>query len=193
LKILLKSILNAMFLGIAFPLALLSGFGRLSPAYTFGAQSCALIPGLPGDYLRVAYYRLTLEQCSLESRIQFGSFFAHREAKVARAVYIGSYCVLGKTVIGERTQIGSGVQILSGSRQHPRDAEGRIMGSQHGIFETVHIGADCWIGSGAIILAEVGSGSTIGAGSVVVKPVPTGSIAVGNPARVIGKTHESLA
>jgi acetyltransferase-like isoleucine patch superfamily enzyme len=68
-----------------------------------------------------------------------------------------------------------------------------MMGSQHGIFETVRIGADCWIGSGAIILAEVGSGSTIGAGSVVVKPVPAGSIAVGNPARVIGKTHESLA
>jgi len=64
------------------------------------------------------------------------------------------------------------------------------MGSEHGIFVTVGIGADCWIGSGAILLAAVGAGSTIGAGSVVVHPVPAGSIAVGNPARVVGKTNE---
>jgi len=117
----------------------------------------------------------------------------YRETTVGRGVYIGGYCVLGRTVIGERTQIGSGVQIVSGKRQHPRDAEGRIMGSEHGIFETVGIGADCWIGSGSILLAEVGDRSTIGAGSVVVHPVPAGSVAVGNPARVVGRTHERLA
>lgn len=193
MKTVLKKFLHGIFLALAFPLALSSGFGRLASAYRFWAQSCALAPGLPGDYLRIAYYHLTLEECSLQSRIQFGSFFVHRETKVGCSVYIGAYCVLGKTVIGERTQIGSGVQILSGKRQHPRDSEGRILGGQHGIFETVGIGADCWIGSGSIILAEVGSGSTIGAGSVVVHPVPAGSVAVGNPARVIGKTHESLA
>ena len=193
MKTILKKFLHAIFLAIAFPLALSSGFGRLAPAYSFWAQSCALAPGLPGDYLRIAYYRLTLEECSVESRIQFGSFFAHPQARVARGVYIGSYCVLGRTSIGERTQIGSGVQVLSGKHQHPRDAEGRIMGSERGIFEMVGIGADCWIGSGAILLAEVGSGSTIGAGSVVVHPVPAGSIAAGNPARVVGKTHERLA
>jgi len=193
LKIFLKKFLHAVFLALAFPLALSSGFGRFPPAFRFWAQSCALVPGLPGDYLRVAYYRQTLEECSMESRVDFGSFFAHPQAKVARGVYIGPYSVLGRTAIGERTQIGSGVQILSGKRQHPRDAEGRIMGSAHGIFETVGIGADCWIGSGSILLAEVGSRSTIGAGSVVVNPVPANSIAVGNPARVVGSTHERPA
>jgi acetyltransferase-like isoleucine patch superfamily enzyme len=193
LKTFLKSFFHAVFLAIAFPLALSSGFGRLASVFRFWAQSCALAPGLPGDYLRIAYYRLTLEECSLESRVQFGSFFVYRETTVGRGVYIGGYCVLGRTVIGERTQIGSGVQIVSGKRQHPRDAEGRIMGSEHGIFETVGIGADCWIGSGSILLAEVGDRSTIGAGSVVVHPVPAGSVAVGNPARVVGRTHERLA
>lgn len=186
MKSVLKEIAQAVFGVLAFPLALSSGFGRIEPAYRFWAQSCALAPGLPGDYLRVAYYRLTLESCSPESRIQFGSFFVHRAARVARGVYIGCYCVLGKTSIGERTQIGSGVHILSGKHQHPRDAEGRIMGAEHGVFETVRIGADCWIGSGSMLMAEVGAGSTIGTGSVVVHPVPGGSVAVGNPARVIG-------
>jgi virginiamycin A acetyltransferase len=189
LKTILKQLVNTMFLGIAFPLALLSGFGRIEPIYRYWAQGCALVPGLPGDYLRIGYYRLTLEKCSMDSRIQFGSFFVHRSASVARGVCIGCYCVLGKTTIGERTQIGSGVHILSGKQQHPRDAAGRIMGSEHGVFETVRIGADCWIGSGSMVLAEVGDRSTIGAGSVVVQAVPASSVAVGNPARVVGSTQ----
>jgi acetyltransferase-like isoleucine patch superfamily enzyme len=178
-----------VFLIVAFPLALLSGFGRFSAWFVLCAQACALAPGLPGDYLRIAYYRMTLEECSPESRIEFGSFFAHRETKVARGVYIGSYCVLGMAKIGERTQIASGVQILSGRRQHGRDGENRIQGSGDGVFQTVNIGADCWIGAGTIVMADVGDGTTLGAGSVVVHPVPAGSVAVGNPARVLEKNR----
>jgi acetyltransferase-like isoleucine patch superfamily enzyme len=184
LKPILKKSIRAIFLLIALPLALLSAFGRFKPLYSLWAQTCALAPGLPGDYLRVAYYRLTLERCSPESRVQFGSTFAHREARVGHNVFVGSYCVLGKTTIGARTQIASGVQIISGGRQHLRDAEGRIS-AEHGAFETIAIGADCWIGAGSIVLADVGAGSTIGAGSVVVRPIPANSVAVGNPARVL--------
>jgi virginiamycin A acetyltransferase len=181
----IKAVLGYVFLALAFPMALLSGFGRIETVYIIFAQGCALMPGIIGDYLRVGYYRLTLLECSFESRIQFGSFFAHPQARVGRKVYIGSYCVLGRTAIGDRTQIASLVQIPSGRRQHARDSEGRILGAQGEAFEQVNIGADCWIGAGAIVMAEVGDGSTIGAGSIVTKPIPRGSVAVGNPAQVI--------
>ena len=193
LRSLFKNCLRAAFLVLAFPMALLSGFGRVHPLFTFWAQACSLAPGLPGDYLRIAYYRLTLEECSAESRIQFGSFFAHREARVARGVYIGSYCVLGMTQIGERSQIASGVQILSGRKQHPRDAENRMMSSDHSAFETVQIGADCWIGAGSIIMADIGGGTTVGAGSVVIGSIPADCVAVGNPARVVRETYQEPA
>lgn len=170
---------------IAFPGALLSGFGRIESVYGFFAQCCAMVPGLPGDYLRIAYYRMTLEACAPDGRIQFGSFFAHPQARVGKGVYIGSYCILGRTTIGERVQIASSVQILSGGRQHGRGEDGRIQGAEQGIFETVPIGSDCWIGAGSIVMAGVGEGSTIGAGSVVTKVIPPGSVAVGSPARVI--------
>jgi virginiamycin A acetyltransferase len=181
----IKGVVQGISLACVFPLALLSAFGRIEPLYLLGAQIYALFPGLLGDYLRIAYCRLTLEECSLESRMQFGSFFVHPQAKVARGVYIGCYCVLGCTSIGERTQIASGVQILSGRRQHDRDNQGQILGRESGLFQTVNVGMDCWIGAGAIVMADIGAGTTIGAGSVVTKPVPGRAVAVGNPAHVI--------
>ena len=191
MKSLLKGLLHAVFLLLAFPCALTSGFGRIEAVYLFWAHFSALLPGLPGDYFRIAYYRLTLEECSLESRIEFGSFFAHPQARMGRHVYIGPYCVLGRTSIGDRTQIAGAVQILSGSRQHARDREGRIQGAEQDTFETVAIGADCWIGAGVIVMASVGKGTTVGAGSVVTKALPPDSVAVGSPARVIRSESEA--
>ena len=192
MKRLLKTVLHGVSLAVVFIPALLSGFGRMEAVYLIFAQSLAQTPGILGDYLRIAYYRMTLDECALESRIQFGSFFAHPQVRLGRSVYIGSYCVLGRVSIGDRTQIASAVQILSGRRQHARDSQGRILGAEHGDFTPVSIGADCWIGAAAIVMADVGAGCTIGAGSVVVKPVPAGSVAVGSPARVV-KTTRSRA
>jgi len=153
MKKILKGIVQAISLACAFPFALLSLFGRIEPLYLIGAECFALLPGLPGDYVRIAYYRLTLEKCALESRIQFGSFFAHPRAAVGRDVYIGGYCVLGCTSIGDRTHLASGVQILSGRHQHGRDSVGNLLGANQSAFETVLIGSDCWIGAGAIVMA----------------------------------------
>lgn len=188
MKRLLKLALESVFLAAAFPLALLCGFGRVTGLFRFFAHACALVPGIPGDYFRIAYYRLTLEACAAEARIEFGSFFAHPQARIGKFVYIGSYCVLGRSDVGERTQIASGVQILSGRHQHARDFEGRILGADEHAFQLVTVGRDCWIGAGAILMADVGPGSTIGAGSVVTKPVPPNSVAVGSPARVLEST-----
>ena len=184
----LKSAVQSVSLALVFPSAALASFGRWKCSYAFFANAYALVPGKLGDYIRVAFYKLTLQQCSLDSCVSFGTFFAHPDAILGAHVYIGSYCVLGRTIIGERTQIASGVQILSGKQQHSRDASGRVTGSEQGTFTVVTIGADCWIGAAAIVMTDIGAGSTVGAGSVVTKPIPRGSLAVGNPARVVGPT-----
>ena len=185
LKTALKSIVHGICLMAALPCAAVAAFGRWEPAYTLFAQGFAMAPGILGDYFRIAYYKLTLAECSLSSRVSFGSFFAHREASLGAYAYIGSYCIIGRAVIGERAQIASGVQILSGSRQHLRNEDGEISGAERGIFSTVGIGAHCWIGAAAVVMADVGEGATVGAGSVVTRPIPARSVAAGNPARVI--------
>jgi virginiamycin A acetyltransferase len=184
MRIIAKRCVQAIFLCLALPAALLAGFGRAKLGFEFFAQTFALVPGPVGDYIRAAFYKFTLTACSLDCRIQFGSFFAHPQATVGRHVYIGSYCVLGVVDIGDRTHIASAVQVLSGSQQHARDSTG-MMDLKHVTFSRVTIGADCWLGAGAIVMAPVGDRSTIGAGSVVVRAIPEGSIAVGAPARVV--------
>jgi maltose O-acetyltransferase len=86
--------------------------------------------------------------------------------------------------IGDRTQIGPGVQILAAD--HPRDAAQRATGLEFG--RPVRIGCNVWIGAGALILpgVSVGDDALVGAGSVVTRDVPAGATVVGNPARVRG-------
>lgn len=87
--------------------------------------------------------------------------------------------------IGARSQIGPQVQILAAD--HPRDAAARAAGLEWG--RPVTIGADVWIGGGAIILpgVAVGDGAVIGAGAVVTRPVSAGATVAGNPARPISR------
>jgi len=87
-----------------------------------------------------------------------------------------------KVTIGEYSQFGSGVQILT--PLHPLDA-GLRRKEEYGA--PVTIGSDVWVGSGALILpgVTIGSRTIIGAGSVVTRDIPDDVLAVGNPCRVI--------
>lgn len=189
---LVKQLIREIFLVLLLPPALLCGFGRLKGAYTCIAQLLGLVPGLPGVYVRTAWYRWTLLKCSPRSATYFGTYFAHpRDTEIADDVEIGAYCIIGCVAVGERTRMGSQVQIISGANQHTRDEQGRLQGE--GRYTQVRIGADCWIGAGAIIMADVGDRCTIGAGAVVGTPIATGKVAAGNPARVVMTAPASIA
>ncbi len=105
--------------------------------------------------------------------------------RLGRGVFLNFNCVIldvCEVVIGDQTQIGPGVQILTAD--HPRAPEERAAGIEFG--RPVRIGRNVWIGGGALILpgVTVGDDAIIGAGSVVTRDVPAGATAMGNPARV---------
>jgi maltose O-acetyltransferase len=89
--------------------------------------------------------------------------------------------------IGDFTLFGPAVQILTAT--HPLEAELR---RTREFAKPITIGADVWVGGGAIICpgVTIGDRAVIGAGSVVTKDVPAGVLAVGNPCRVVRKVAD---
>ena len=90
--------------------------------------------------------------------------------------------------IGSNTMIGPNVTIATAG--HPILPELREQSYQFNA--PVHIGKNCWLGAGVIVLPgiTIGDNSVIGAGSVVTKDIPENVVAVGNPCRVLREIGE---
>jgi acetyltransferase-like isoleucine patch superfamily enzyme len=153
--------------------------------FSFWAQTFSVLPGMPGSFLRRAFYSLTLEKCSLNTHIGFGSLFTHRRAAVEDNVSIGNYAVIGSVVLGKRCEIASRVSITSGKNPHSKDANGHWTPFDTAKVTLVRIGDDVWIGEGAIVMADIGNGSVVAAGAVVNAAAPPNAVVAGNPAKVI--------
>lgn len=85
--------------------------------------------------------------------------------------------------VGDNTQIGPNVTITTAG--HPIYPPLREQGYQYNL--PIHIGRNCWIGAGVILLpgVSIGDETVIGAGSVVTRDIPSGMVAVGSPCRVL--------
>ena len=91
--------------------------------------------------------------------------------------------------VGDYTMFGPNVTVASAG--HPILPELREKLYQYNM--PVHIGRNCWIGAGVIIVPgiTIGDNVVIGAGSVVTKDIPANVCAAGNPCRVIREIMEA--
>jgi acetyltransferase-like isoleucine patch superfamily enzyme len=76
------------------------------------------------------------------------------------------------------------VHVPSGARTHGLEDLATPIRDQPVVKSPVRIGAGSWIGSAAIVMADVGRDAVIAAGAVVTRPIPDRTIAGGVPARV---------
>ena len=90
--------------------------------------------------------------------------------------------------IGDYTMLGPNVVIATAG--HPILPELREKALQYNL--PVHIGKNCWLGAGVIVLpgVTIGDNTVIGAGSVVTKDIPANVVAVGNPCKVLREINE---
>ena len=90
--------------------------------------------------------------------------------------------------VGDFTMFGPNVTVATAG--HPILPELREQVYQFNF--PVHIGRNCWIGAGAVIVpgVSIGDNTVIGAGSVVTKDIPSDVVAVGNPCRVLRPISE---
>lgn len=85
--------------------------------------------------------------------------------------------------VGDYTMLGPNVTIATAG--HPILPELREKAYQYN--SPVHIGRNCWLGAGVIVLpgVTIGDNTVIGAGSVVTKDIPSNVVAVGSPCHIL--------
>ena len=184
-----KEAISALSTVLVFPLflffKLLSSVCDTNTVFASHAQFLSLFPGKVGSYLRNSFYRLTMTRCDPEVVISFATLFSQQDTEIGSGTYIGPQCNIGSCIIGKDCLLGSGVHILSGKNQHAISDLDVPIRDQGGKITKISIGDDCWIGNGAVVMADIGSKTVVAAGAVVVNPVSDKVIVAGNPAVVI--------
>lgn len=112
-------------------------------------------------------------------------------------VHFGNYVYanFGLTCVDD-THIYVGDCVMFGPRvtlataNHPILPELREKAYQYN--KPIHIGRNCWLGSGVVVVpgVTIGENTVIGAGSVVTKDIPANVVAVGNPCHVLRPISE---
>jgi virginiamycin A acetyltransferase len=148
-------------------------------------QLLGLLPGLPAQYLRRAFLQHAIAGCHHSVVVEFGTTLSRAGTCLDENVYLGPSCHLGLVHLKRDVLVGAGVHIPSGGATHGIDDPFVPIREQAGDERMVVIGAGAWIGSAAVVMADVGEATVIGAGSVVTRPVPAGVVAAGVPARVV--------
>lgn len=159
-------------------------FGR-DRALHGSSQALSLVPGIVGQYLRRAFYCRVLDECHASVTIEFGTLFSQAGARLGEQVYVGPHCHLGLVHLERDVLIAAGVHVPSGPETHGISSLDRPIREQPGNLRMVRIGAGSWIGSGAVVMADVGRDSVVAAGAVVTEALPDRIIAAGVPARVV--------
>ena len=154
-------------------------------AFEGSVQALSLIPGLLGDYLRRAFLTATIARMDASATVRFGTLMSDPRARLDANVYVGPGCHLGYVHIERDALIASGAHIPSGGATHGTEDAERPIRDQPITRTCVRIGEGAWIGSAAIVMADIGRHSVVGAGSVVTRPVPDYTVVAGVPARVI--------
>lgn len=182
-------------------LASLSAFGYVDPTVMIHHDDLEL-----GTNIFIGHH-VDFQQDTGGGRIKLGDRVWVGSESLIRTGQGGSITIGALTSVGVRCEltayvsdihIGSHVMIASNCRffsyDHGMEPHLKMQEQQLKTKGTIIIEDDVWLGTGAIILSgvRIGKGAVIGAGSVVTKMVPPGTVAVGNPARIVKRrgVHE---
>ncbi|NQX66766.1 acyltransferase [Paenibacillus alba] len=136
-------------------------------------------------FVKVRIRKYFLEEIWLEDYVKMGMKIGENCSIQPGVVFDYTHCWLIK--IGNNVTIAPQAYLLA----HDASTKNLINMTKIGAI-TIEDGV--FIGARALIMpgVTIGSNSIIGAGSVVTKSIPAGSIAVGNPAKVVSSVEAYL-
>jgi acetyltransferase-like isoleucine patch superfamily enzyme len=114
-------------------------------------------------------------------RIQIGD-----RAQIGARCHLWAGNTVGRVIIGEDALFGPEVFLTASNYRFDRPGP---VHDQPTVEADVVIGRDAWLGARVMVTAgvTVGEGCIVGAGAIVTRDLPAYSIAVGAPARVVGR------
>lgn len=121
----------------------------------------------------------------------FHAYWGGKHVHFGDGVYanFGLTCVDDTHIyVGSHTLFGPNVVLATAG--HPMLPELRKHGIQYNM--PIHIGENCWLGAGVIVVpgVTIGDNVVIGASSVVTKDIPSNSVAMGTPCRVVRQIND---
>ncbi len=151
--------------------------------YKYKSIALAQKAGVYGVYLRQGWYKKTLKKCGSNLLVGYGSYIVYRSVEIGNNCAIEEYCVVSNCSIGDDVILAANVSIMSGAHHHPIDDLEIKFRDKVNPLGRVSLGNNLWIGTHAVVMADVNDGAIVAAGAIVTKPVLENSIVVGNPAR----------
>jgi acetyltransferase-like isoleucine patch superfamily enzyme len=139
---------------------------------------------------------------------------ANKGIRVGNGVFLGRATILsckdGDIELGDHVNIGFNSEIFSGSTVtvgrhglfaaytylvgggHDFERRGTPVIEQQRRSKGIALGANVWLGAGALVMdgVRIGDDVVVGAGAVVTEDLPSGAVAAGVPARVL-RTREA--
>ncbi len=117
-----KKVVHILFRAFTLPLYTYYLFGLLffeeRRNFSNMMQACSLFPGAFGEWIRKSILEWITKVNLIDSTIGFLTTFSDPRIKIGNGVYIGPKCDIGYVEIGKYTLIGTGVHIISGTKQH---------------------------------------------------------------------------
>jgi acetyltransferase-like isoleucine patch superfamily enzyme len=153
----------------------------------------AVLRALPHPRWRAAFLRLLGASVGEGVRVHSCRFLNHElgfaNLRLGEGVYVGADCLLDLAAplqVGARATLSARCILLT--HTDPGASHGNALAAIYPPSRRgCRVGADAWIGAGAVLVegADVGERSAVGAGSVVTGALPADHLCVGQPARPV--------
>ena len=184
-----RTVVGVLIWPLVVPMALVARISGL--LFCAFSELLAIVPYFPGVILRYEFYRFTLKSIGTNVVIDFGTTLNYRDVEIGSHVLIGKFNVIHHCDFGDYVMTGERCTFLSGSRNHNTERLDVPMALQGGKMKRIRIDDDVWVGVHAVVADNVGRGSIVAMGTVVTTSVPEFTLAIGNPARLLPRSHEA--